>query len=59
MINYLIRICHFKLPSVSGPGEEMLTRLIREKLQDELPQLDRSRGGDGRSDPVGVGDASR
>ena len=36
----LIRVCEFELPAVPGPGDELLAGLVREELQQELPQLD-------------------
>lgn len=36
----LIRVGEFELPSVPGPGDEPLAALVRQQLQQELPQLD-------------------
>lgn len=40
----LIRVNHLELPSLASPAAEVLARLVRQQLQDELPQLDGSRG---------------
>ena len=45
---YLIRVGHLVLPAIAGPGDEVLAVLVAEQLKDELPQLDRPCGGDGR-----------
>ena len=37
---HLVRVRHLELPAVSGPGYEGLAGLVREELQQELPQLD-------------------
>ena len=37
---HLVRVGHLELPAVPGPGDEVLTRLVCEELQQELPQLD-------------------
>ena len=37
---HLVRVCEFELPAVPGPGDELLAGLVREELQQELPQLD-------------------
>ena len=37
---HLVRVRQFKLPAVPGPGDEVLTSLVCEELQQELPQLD-------------------
>ena len=39
---YLIRIRELELPGIPGPGDEGGAGLVREELQQELPQLDRS-----------------
>ena len=36
---HLVRVGHLELPAVPGPGDEALTRLVCEELQQELPQL--------------------
>ena len=38
--SHLIRVIHFELPSVPGPGDDVDTRLVCEELQQELPELD-------------------
>ena len=37
---HLIWIRQFELPAISSPGDEVLTRLVCQQLQQELPQLD-------------------
>ena len=37
---HLVRVGHLELPAVPGPGDEVLTSLVCEELQQELPQLD-------------------
>ena len=44
---HLIGIDHLELPAVAGPGDEGLTRLVAEQLQEELPELDGAGGRDG------------
>lgn len=41
-LGHLIRVGQFELPTVSRPGDEMLTRLVRQLFQEKLPQLDRT-----------------
>ena len=36
---HLVRIGHLELPAVAGPDDEVLARLVRQQLQQELPQL--------------------
>ena len=43
---HLVRVHHLELPAVPGPGDEALTRLVCEELQQELPQLDGPRPGE-------------
>jgi len=43
---HLVRIGHLELPAVSGPADEGLAGLVREELQQELPQLDGTRPGE-------------
>lgn len=41
MISYLIRVRHLELPIIlSSPEDAILIRLVREQLQQKLPQLD-------------------
>ena len=51
---YLVRVAHLELPTVPGPGDEALAGLVRQQLQDELPQLDGTGGRDGRPAAGGV-----
>ena len=51
---YLVRVAHLELPTVPGPGDEALAGLVRQQLQDELPQLDGTGGRDGRAAAAGV-----
>lgn len=37
---HLIRVGELELPAVTGPADEMLTGLVCEEFQQELPQLD-------------------
>ena len=37
---HLVRVRHLELPAVSGPADEGLAGLVRQELQQELPQLD-------------------
>ena len=37
---HLVRVGEFELPAVASPGDEVLARLVRQLLQEELPQLD-------------------
>ena len=37
---HLVRVRHLELPPVSGPADEGLAGLVRQELQQELPQLD-------------------
>ena len=46
-MSHLIRVGHFELPAVTGPGDEVLAGLVGEELQDELPELDGAGGRDG------------
>ena len=46
---HLIGVGHLELPAVPRPGDKVLTGLVGEQLQDELPQLDGTGGGDGGS----------
>ena len=39
----LIRVHHLELPSVPRPADEALAGLVRQQLQQELPQLDGTR----------------
>jgi len=39
---HLVRVYHLELPAIARPGNEALARLVREQLQQELPQLDGS-----------------
>ena len=36
---HLVRVGHLELPAVAGPDDEVLARLVRQQLQQELPQL--------------------
>ena len=45
--SHLVRIRHLELPAVPRPGDEGLTGLVGEELQDELPELDGPGGRDG------------
>ena len=38
-MSYLVRIRHLELPVVSGPRYAASRRLVREQLEQELPQL--------------------
>ena len=42
MESYLVRVRQFELPAVPRPVDVRLARLVRQKLEEELPQLDRS-----------------
>ena len=42
MESYLVRIRQFELPAVPRPVDVRLARLVRQKFEEELPQLDRS-----------------
>ena len=42
----LIRIRHLELPTVAGPSNKVLATLVSEKLEQELPKLDRSAPGE-------------
>ena len=53
-LSYLIRVGHLVLPAIAGPGDEVLAVLVAQQLKDELPQLDRPCGGDGRGVRGGV-----
>ena len=37
---HLIGVSHLEFPAVPGPRDEMLAALVRQQLQEELPQLD-------------------
>ena len=37
---YLVRIREFEFPTVSCPADKVLAGLVREQLEQELPQLD-------------------
>lgn len=39
---HLVRVRKFEFPAVACPGDESLARLVRQQLQQELPQLDRA-----------------
>jgi len=39
----LIGICEFELPPVPSPGDELLAGLVREELQEELPELNNNK----------------
>lgn len=41
--SYLIRVGELELPAISRPGDEALTGLVCQQLQQELPQLDGAR----------------
>lgn len=41
-LRHLVRVGQFELPTVSRPGDEVLTRFVRQLLQEKLPQLDRT-----------------
>ena len=43
----LVRVRHLELPAVSGPWDEVLAGFVWQELQDELPELYWSSGGDG------------
>jgi len=45
---HLVRVGHLELPAVAGPDDEVLARLVRQQLQQELPQLDGSRSCEAR-----------
>ena len=36
----LVRVGHLELPTVARPGDEVLAGLVRQQLEQELPQLD-------------------
>ena len=42
MESYLVRVRQFELPAVPRPVDVRLARLVRQKFEEELPQLDRS-----------------
>ena len=39
---YLVGVDELELPALPGPGDEGLAGGVRQQLQQELPQLDRS-----------------
>ena len=39
---HLVRVGQLELPAVPGPGDEVLTGFVSQKLEEELPQLDRA-----------------
>ena len=43
---HLVRVGHLELPAVASPADERLTGLVRQELQQELPQLDGPRAGE-------------
>ena len=54
---HLVRINHSELPTISRPTDDVLTLLVTEKLQQELPQLDGSGRAEARTlGSAGVGD---
>ena len=40
---HLVRVAQLELPAVAGPRDELLARLVRQQLKQELPELDRTR----------------
>lgn len=45
---HLVRVGELELPAVARPRDEALARLVREQLEQELPQLDGARAGEAR-----------
>ena len=43
---HLVGVRHLELPAVASPPDEVLARLVRQQLQQELPQLDGTRTGE-------------
>ena len=38
--SHLVRVDHLELPTITGPGDEVLAGLVCEQLEQELPKLD-------------------
>ena len=47
--SHLVRVDHLELPTVTSPGDKVLTCLVREELKQELPELDGTRACEARS----------
>lgn len=47
--SHLIRIDHLEFPTITSPGDKVLTCLVREELKQELPELDGTRASEAGS----------
>ena len=55
---HLIRVNHSELPPIASPADDVLTVLVTEQLQQELPQLDGTSGAEAGTLLSTAGDSS-